>query len=38
LSAIARGLGLPNWQALWDLNKNTVANPNLIFPGQVLVK
>jgi hypothetical protein len=38
LSAISRSLGLPNWQALWNLNKNTVANPDLIFPGQVLVK
>jgi nucleoid-associated protein YgaU len=37
LSAIAQQLGVTGgWQSLADANTNVVANPNLIFPGQVL--
>jgi nucleoid-associated protein YgaU len=25
-----------NWPALWALNRNRIADPNLIYPGQVL--
>lgn len=35
LSAIASRLQIP-WQALWEANRHKVANPNLIYPGQVL--
>lgn len=38
LSGIARSKGVQGgWTALWAKNKATVANPNLIFPGQTLV-
>ncbi|BCT75310.1 transglycosylase [Sinomonas cyclohexanicum] len=37
LSQIAQKLGVKGgWQALADANANTISNPNLIFPGQVL--
>lgn len=36
LSKIANKLGLKSWQDLYLLNKGTVSNPNLIFPGQTL--
>lgn len=37
LSEIAAKHGLKNWQALYSENEKVVgANPNLIFPGQVL--
>ncbi|WP_138416079.1 transglycosylase family protein [Sinomonas gamaensis] len=37
LSAIAQQLGIKGgWQLLADANASTIANPNLIFPGQVL--
>ena len=25
-----------NWKQIWDANRDTVSNPNLIHPGQVL--
>lgn len=38
LSSIAQKLGVPGgWNALFNLNKSVVSNPNLIFPGQSLV-
>jgi LysM repeat protein len=38
LSAIAQQLNVSGgWQALAEKNKSNVSNPNLIFPGQVLV-
>lgn len=38
LSSIAQRLNVTGgWNALWDKNKSVVANPNLIFPGQLLV-
>lgn len=38
LSGIAQKLNIQGgWQALAEKNKSTVSNPNLIFPGQVLV-
>lgn len=39
LSAIARKLtGSANWKALYEQNKGVIgSNPNLIYPGQVLV-
>ncbi|MBP2321201.1 LysM repeat protein [Kibdelosporangium banguiense] len=38
LSNIASQLNVKGgWQALAEKNKSTVSNPNLIFPGQVLV-
>ena len=38
LSKIADQLNVQGgWQALYEKNKSTVSNPNLIFPGQVLV-
>ena len=36
LSKIAPKYGL-SWQALYELNRDTVKNPDLIFPGQQLV-
>ncbi|WP_415856266.1 transglycosylase family protein [Sinomonas sp. G460-2] len=36
LSGIAEQLGLNGWQQLADANSKIIANPNLIFPGQVL--
>jgi cell wall-associated NlpC family hydrolase len=37
LAKIATAEGLPNWQALYDLNHGVVGdNPDLILPGQVL--
>lgn len=37
LSKIAKEQGLPNWQELYELNKNVIgADPNKIYPGQVL--
>jgi nucleoid-associated protein YgaU len=35
LSAIAMRHGT-NWQALWALNRDRIADPDLIYPGQVL--
>lgn len=35
LSAIAQHLGT-DWNALLDKNKDTISNPNMIFPGQQL--
>lgn len=35
LSDIAASLGL-SWQDLWGLNSDTISDPNLIFPGQIL--
>ncbi|MET0133358.1 MAG: transglycosylase family protein [Kibdelosporangium sp.] len=38
LSKIADQLNVQGgWQALYEKNKSTVSNPNLIFPGQALV-
>ncbi len=37
LSAIAKKLGLPSWQSLYESNKSTIgSNPNLIRVGQQL--
>jgi LysM repeat protein len=37
LSSIAQAQGVPGgWQALWDLNRDTVADPNVIYVGQQL--
>lgn len=37
LSAIAQQLGVTGgWESLADANASVIANPNLIFPGQVL--
>lgn len=37
LSSIASNHGLPNWQSLYNSNRNVVGNnPNLIYPGQRL--
>jgi LysM repeat protein len=36
LSSIAGAFGT-SWQALWALNRATVGNPNLIYPGQILI-
>jgi resuscitation-promoting factor RpfA len=37
LSSIAQAQGVPGgWQALWDLNRDTVADPNMIYVGQQL--
>jgi hypothetical protein len=37
LSGIAARHGVPGgWQALWELNRSQVPNPNVIFIGQVL--
>ena len=37
LSAIAQRLEIPGgWQALWQLNRSHVPNPNVIFVGQSL--
>lgn len=35
LSVIAARFG-KSWQALWDINRDRVSNPNRIFPGQEL--
>jgi nucleoid-associated protein YgaU len=35
LSGIAAGLGMA-WPALWALNRDRVADPDLIYPGQRL--
>ena len=35
LSKIASRMST-NWKAIWDANRDTVKNPNLIYPGQVL--
>jgi nucleoid-associated protein YgaU len=35
LALIASSHGT-TWQQLWETNKNTVANPNMIYPGQTL--
>jgi nucleoid-associated protein YgaU len=38
LSKIAQQVNVQGgWQALYEKNKSTVSNPNLIFPGQALV-
>ncbi len=38
LSAIAARLGLPDWHPLYEANAAVIGdNPNLIYPGQVLV-
>jgi LysM repeat protein len=38
LSKIAEQVNVQGgWSALFEKNKNTVSNPNLIFPGQALV-
>jgi len=38
LSKIAEQLDVQGgWQALFEKNKSTISNPNLIFPGQALV-
>ncbi|AEV52059.1 lysin [Rhodococcus phage REQ1] len=36
LSHIAEVFGIDSWETLWDLNKDVVENPHLIYPGQVL--
>ena len=37
LSIVANRLGVPGgWERLWEANKSTVSNPNLIYPGQIL--
>ena len=37
LSLIAKRLGIPNWRTIYDANKSVIgANPNKIYPGQVL--
>ena len=36
LSAISQQHKLPNWQALWNFNKHTIKNPDLIYPGSEL--
>ena len=35
LSKIAKHWGT-NWKQIWDANRDTVSNPDLIHPGQVL--
>jgi hypothetical protein len=35
LSKIAKHWGI-NWKQIWDANRDTVSNPNLIHPGQKL--
>jgi nucleoid-associated protein YgaU len=35
LSAIAVRYGM-TWPALWALNRDRIADPDLIYPGQVL--
>lgn len=38
LSSIAAALGLPDWRALYEANRQTIGpDPNLIYPGQTLV-
>ncbi len=37
LSKIARDNGLSSWQALYELNKTQISNPNLIYVGQHFV-
>lgn len=38
LSGIAQKLNVPDgWNGLWDKNKTSVPNPDLIYPGQTLV-
>lgn len=34
LSRIAQGLGISKWQDIYALNKASIRNPNLIYPGQ----
>lgn len=36
LTAIGRKFGL-SWQAIYNANRNKIRNPNLIYPGQVLL-
>jgi nucleoid-associated protein YgaU len=36
LGSIADKLGIENWEDLYAANEGTIADPNLIFPGQVL--
>lgn len=37
LSKVAHRLNIPGgWEALWNANRDTVSNPNLIFVGQTL--
>lgn len=37
LSKVANRLNIPGgWEALWNANRDTVSNPNLIFVGQTL--
>ena len=37
LSAIAAGLGIGDWRALYEANRSVIGpNPDLIRPGQVL--
>ena len=37
MSTIAESLGLDGWRGLWLRNLDQVKNPDLIYPGQVLV-
>ncbi|WP_424347154.1 transglycosylase family protein [Kocuria sp. CH-021] len=36
LGSIADKLGIENWEDLYEANADVIADPNLIFPGQVL--
>jgi LysM repeat protein len=36
LSVIAKRLGISSWNKIYDLNRDKIKNPNLIYPGQVL--
>lgn len=35
LSRIAKQLGISSWESIYDLNRDQISNPNLIYPGQV---
>lgn len=36
LSVIAKRLGIGSWNSIYELNRDQIKNPNLIYPGQVL--
>lgn len=38
LSLIAKKYGRPltDWKKIWDINQDTIKNPDKIFPGQVI--
>lgn len=37
LIKIARKLGISDWRTIYNANKDKIKNPNLIYPGQVLI-